>query len=89
MQKLDFTFDGGVVDGTTKDRQGKAVPTRSRSVVRGEVIVGERDVRIRQDGSDKETVVARLEGGELVVAGFTAAAERARKATAARNKTGD
>jgi hypothetical protein len=74
MQKLDFAFDGGVTEGVTRDHGGKTVPTRARSVVRGQVIVGEQDIRIRRDGDDKDDkgeVVARLNAGALEIAGFS------------------
>jgi hypothetical protein len=71
MQRLDFDLDGGVVNTKSVNARGDEVAGRAQRRVRGVIIVGETDIRIRvgEGDSAEETVVAEVKDGALSIHG--------------------
>lgn len=80
MQRLDFELNGGVTSTTikVKDADGKEQDqeVRKQNIIKGRVVIGERDITIEREGDAFPAhVVAELVDGELVIAGKPAVPE--------------
>jgi hypothetical protein len=72
MQRLDFELNGGVVTETVKNARDEDVIVKRQNVVRGRVIIGERDIVIEVESTDPVNparVVGSFVDNAFVVAG--------------------
>jgi hypothetical protein len=73
MQRLDFELNGGITSETVADARGVEREVRRQNIIKGRVIVTERDIVVEVQSADPVShpamVVASIVDGDLVVSG--------------------